>query len=679
MNGSPQQRSYIRTVKNRCRVCFTCVRKCPAKAIRITKQQAEVIPDRCIGCGNCVKMCSQGAKQLVPTTDAVLELLATGQPVAACLAPSFPAEFVEWDFRVVVGMTRKLGFSLVTEVGFGADLVAERYRRLIADNPGKGYVGTTCPGVVGYVERYQPVMVPKLAPIVSPMIAMTRALRRLHGQDLPVVFIGPCIAKKVEGDDVLRGDGSPEMSAVITFQELRRLFEDQGVMPDDATPSDFDPPHPGLGTLFPLARGILQAARIKEDLITGGVVAADGLTNFTCALNEAAAGNLDTELLELLCCTGCIAGPGMTTKGTLFARRARVSHYVKFRMASLNQELWQSTVDGMAGLDLSRGFVNRDRRLPDVAEEDIDATLVRMGKKTHEDELNCGACGYLTCREHAIAVIRGLAETEMCLPYVIEEFQHSMRELSNSHEELSNAREQLMHSERLATMGQLAAGVAHELNNPLGVVLMYTHLMLDEASEKSPMHEDLSLIAQQADRCKRIVAGLLDFARENKALLQHVKIRPLVQRALEGMRIPDDIDVTVRHLHTSEECELDPDQIVQVLTNLLSNAIAAMPEGGELEITVEEQEDTIVFRVRDTGTGIREEHLNKIFQPFFSTKGGKGTGLGLAVTYGIVKMHRGDIKVVSNADPEKGPTGTTFEVRLPRRKPVPSYVGGKDE
>jgi signal transduction histidine kinase len=323
--------------------------------------------------------------------------------------------------------------------------------------------------------------------------------------------------------------------------------------------------------------------------------------------------------------------------------------------------------------------VNRDRRLPDVAEEDIDATLVRMGKKTHEDELNCGACGYLTCREHAIAVIRGLAETEMCLPYVIEEFQHSMRELSNSHEELSNAREQLMHSERLATMGQLAAGVAHELNNPLGVVLMYTHLMLDEASEKSPMHEDLSLIAQQADRCKRIVAGLLDFARENKALLQHVKIRPLVQRALEGMRIPDDIDVTVRHLHTSEECELDPDQIVQVLTNLLSNAIAAMPEGGELEITVEEQEDTIVFRVRDTGTGIREEHLNKIFQPFFSTKGGKGTGLGLAVTYGIVKMHRGDIKVVSNADPEKGPTGTTFEVRLPRRKPVPSYVGGKDE
>ena len=181
VEGEGHVRGFVRTVKNRCRICYTCVRTCPAKAIRITKSQAEVVPERCIGCGNCIRVCSQKAKRIVSTVHEVEALLDSGQPVAACLAPSFPVEFQEeMDFRVLVGMVRKLGFGMVTEVAFGADLVAEQYRQLMVLQPRSQFIATTCPAIVGYVERYHPELIPNLSPLVSPMVAMSRVLKSLH-------------------------------------------------------------------------------------------------------------------------------------------------------------------------------------------------------------------------------------------------------------------------------------------------------------------------------------------------------------------------------------------------------------------------------------------------------------------------------------------------------------------
>ena len=220
--GESSVRGFVRTVKNRCRICYTCVRTCPAKAIRITRSQAEVVAERCIGCGNCIRVCSQKAKRIVSTVKQVEALLAARTPVAACLAPSFPAEFqADMDFRVLVGMCHKLGFAKVTEVAFGADLVAERYRQLMILQPRSQFIATTCPAVVGFVERYHPELIPNLSPIVSPMVAMARALRTLH-PGLKVVFVGPCVAKKAEvcDPDI---QGGPD--AAITFRELRHLFE----------------------------------------------------------------------------------------------------------------------------------------------------------------------------------------------------------------------------------------------------------------------------------------------------------------------------------------------------------------------------------------------------------------------------------------------------------------------
>lgn len=657
--------AFITTVKERCRMCYTCVRECPVKAIRITEGQAQVLGERCIACGNCARICSQHAKLLASSIDEARRLLASGDRIAACLAPSFPAEFTDVHYTQLVSMIRALGFKLVVEVSFGADLVARRYHDLIERHDGRRFISTTCPAVVSYVEHYYPEHIGFLAPVVSPMIATARALHRMYGDDLKVVFIGPCLAKKVESQ---LPQFAHEIDSVLMFPELRRMFQDAGITPEGVTTSDFDPPHGRSGALFPLSRGILQAADLREDLMTGEVIATQGRGHMLDAVKEFTEGDLSSRLLEVLCCEGCVMGPGVTSDLPLFNRRRHVRKFVCHRIANLDEKQWNENMERLADLDLSRTYHADDQRLPTPAREQLTAILHRMGKFVPADELNCGACGYDTCLEHAVAIHKRLAESEMCLPNTIDQLRTALKELETSHQKLTAAQEALLQSEKLAGMGQLAAGIAHEVNNPLGVVLMYAHLLLDECDPKSNMHEDLTMITEQADRCKRIVAGLLHFARQNKVCRIPANIGEVIDRTLRAIVVPERIAVRIEHEAADPIAEVDGDQIVQVLTNLISNAIAAMEKGGMLTIRTGGDDDRVSIAVSDTGVGIPAENLKKIFDPFFTTKQmGKGTGLGLAVSYGIIKMHSGDIRVHSQADPSAGPTGTTFTVTLPRR------------
>jgi signal transduction histidine kinase/iron only hydrogenase large subunit-like protein len=658
--------AFVTTIKERCRMCYTCVRECPAKAIRITEGQAEVIADRCIACGNCIQVCSQLAKQVRGTVDQVETLLSSGKKIAACIAPSFPAEFTGTDYPRVVGMLRALGFHIVAEVSFGADLVARRYRELLSLTKGHRFIATTCPAITGYVERYHPELVGSLAPIVSPMVALARALKRLHGDDLKIVFVGPCIAKKVEAEsEELEGD----IDAVLTFLELRRMFESHDIDAWAVEPSEFDPPHGATGALYPIGRGFLQAAGLQEDLMTGEIVATQGRLHMQEAIKEFADGDLGAQLLETLCCEGCVMGAGISNNLPMFNRRRHVRKFVARRMEMLDDKQWLDDMSRFSDLDLSRMFKANDQRIPVPEKEELLAALERMGKFTADDELNCGACGYASCREHASAICEGLAESEMCLPYSIDELQTAVKELENSREQLADAQEALLQSEKMASMGQLAAGIAHEVNNPLGVVLMYAHLLMDECPADSKYREDLVMITEQADRCKKIVAGLLNFARQNKLVRHPADMRQLVERAMRTIPLPENVALKIDHDLDDPIAEVDRDQVVQVLTNLATNAVAAMEHGGTLTLRTAGDDNRVTIAVIDTGTGIKPENIKKIFEPFFTTKQmGKGTGLGLAVTYGIVKMHSGDIRVQSNADPEKGPTGTTFTVLLPRRE-----------
>ncbi len=651
------------TIKERCRMCYTCVRECPAKAIKVISGQAEIIPERCICCGNCVNVCSQNAKRFRGSIDGVEEILQSEKKAIAIIAPSFPAEFNEIkDYKVLVGMIRELGFDKVCEVAFGADLVAAKYEELMGHMPEDFFmIAASCPAVVNYVEHYHPGLVKNIARIVSPMIASARVVKDKYGKDVNVVFIGPCIAKKDEATDPMV---IGEVDRVLTFVELREFFEQRMIRKNNVTPSEFDPPLAGRGAIFPVSHGMLQTLQINED-INSKVLAAEGREDFTEALKEFESGALCNHHLDLLCCEGCIMGPGMSKDAKRFARRTNVADYVGKKLDKLELEQWKNDMREYLKLDLSRQYVEDDQRLAVPEDDKLDTILKNMGKLCEEDMLNCGACGYETCMEHAIAISKGLAESEMCLPNTIEKLHRSIGELET-------AKAALKHSEKLASMGQLAAGIAHEVNNPLGVVLLYANLVKDEADKNSEFYQDLKMIAEQADRCKNIVGGLLNFARKNDVNYQKVNVPKLVESVLKSVVKPQRIVFEIMNTASVDTAELDSEQIKQVLVNLVKNAVEAFDEGdsGEVTVHIEGDEKELKIKVEDNGSGISKNNMEKLFVPFFTTKpAGKGTGLGLPVSYGIVKMHRGQITVVSNDDRKKGKTGTTFIITLPRIRP----------
>lgn len=657
--GHASRNKLVFTVKDKCRVCYTCVRECPVKAIKIINGQAEVLSERCIGCGNCVSVCSQQAKVYYNSVDRVGEMLARGDKVVACLAPSFPADFPEInDYKALVGMLKSLGFYKVLDVAFGADLVAEEYRKVITTGAEKGFITSDCPAIVFYIEHYHPDLVPNLAPIASPMVAAARVARKLYHNDVKVVFIGPCVAKKAESD---------EIDEALTFIELKQLFEINNIKAENAPLSDFDGPQSGKGAIFPISRGLLQTVDKTDDIIGGEVIVTSGKNNFKDAIKEFEEGAMANAHLELLCCNGCIMGPGMAHKNGHFTKRRHISKYVQKKLNGFDTETWRKQLLNFKDIELRQTFEARDRRMDVPDNQKIEKILQDMGKRTPQDHLNCGACGYDTCIEHAIAIINGSAESEMCLPYSIEKLHKSISELNLSNEKLANARMQLKQSEKLAHMGQLSAGIAHELNNPLGVITMYSNLLMEEVRKDDPALKDLELIVEQADRCKKIVGGLLNFARKNQVRVSENNIVEFAKRSIESVVVPENVHINIENHISQPYVMFDSDQMMQVFTNIEKNAIEAMPGGGTLSIALYDESQQLIVKFKDSGMGISDDNMDKLFTPFFTTKeAGKGTGLGLPLVYGIVKMHNGKIDVQSNNDPQKGPTGTTFIITIPR-------------
>ena len=655
----------VSTIPEKCRRCYTCVRDCPAKAIRVEqKGQAMVIDERCIACGNCVKVCAQKAKRIEDSVEPVRRLLASAEPVYACLAPSFPAAFHEISPGKILTGVRALGFRQVWEVAFGAELVSREYAALFqkAKESGARVITTPCPAIVAYVEKYLPSLHVSLAPVVSPMIAVARAIRHRHGPGARVVFVGPCVAKKKEIEDpAVRGD----VDAILTFQELSRMFEESGLDLGRLAESRFDGPRACLGGSYPISGGLLRTAGLSSDILQNDIVVTEGKERVLDALRELGANGTRTRLLDVLFCEGCIDGPRMQGDLSVFARKEIVSDYVR-RQEKPSPEEFERSLGEFRDLDLSRTFAREHLALGRPSEEEIARALAAMKKSDPADQLNCGACGYPNCREKAVAVCQGLAEAEMCLPYLIEELEATCGQLERSHRDLESAQNRLVQTERLASMGQLSAGVAHEINNPLGTILIYSHMLLKQLGDASAMGPDLKMIVTEATRCKNIVRGLLDFARQSRVSKAPTDLAGVADDVLAVMGRKAD-NARVRLLKEVPDSlppmMLDADQMKQMLINLIDNAIDACRGGGEVRVRLRMIRDgrEAEVCVIDTGCGISAEILPKLFNPFFTTKEmGEGTGLGLAITYGIVKMHSGDIAIAS--EPGKG---TTVTVTLP--------------
>ncbi len=266
-----------------------------------------------------------------------------------------------------------------------------------------------------------------------------------------------------------------------------------------------------------------------------------------------------------------------------------------------------------------------------------------------------------------VALFAILALLFFVIRFAKEKLYVYLNALEKSEVKLATAEEALRQTEKLAHMGQVSAGIAHELNNPLGVITMYSNIVLDELPPGDPLREDMNLIVEQANRCKNIVGGLLNFARKTKLKLTDVNIIEFVARSLDSVVVPPYVKTYTKAKIENPLVMVDYNQMMQVFTNLEKNAIEAMPNGGNLTVEISGDAAKVNIVISDTGTGISEENMDKLFTPFFTTKElGKGTGLGLPLVYGIVKMHKGKIEVKSNNDLAKGPTGTSFHISIPR-------------
>ncbi|WP_337872223.1 [Fe-Fe] hydrogenase large subunit C-terminal domain-containing protein [Ignavibacterium sp.] len=662
--------AIVSTITDRCKRCYSCIRECPAAAIRVVDAQAQVIEERCIVCGHCVKVCSQDAKQILSEIDLTYSLLNTGKAVAI-VAPSFAASFPD-NYRKVPAALRKLGFTQVIETAFGADLIANHYMDILKSETDKTIISSACPAVVSFIQKYYVELVPNLAKVVSPMIALGRYLKQELSDDIKIVFIGPCVAKKHEAVDK---EVSGVIDAVLTFQELKEMFRENNIDVNSLDESEFNPPHAMMGKAYPLAGGLLKTTDISDDILEKDIIVVEGKKKVLEIIQEIANNNINAKFTDILFCEGCISGPAIDTTLNYYSRREKVIDFISEKINNVDKRVWKSNLYNARKLDLLRNFKVDNQRRPMPSENKIREILAQTKKYSAKDELNCGACGYETCREYAIAIAKGLAEKEMCLPYLIDE-------LKNAYENLSNTQEQLRIAEKLASIGQLAAGVAHEINNPLGTILLYTSMIkkeLEKYYNDDRYKADLELIIEEANRGKNIVSNLLNFARQGKLNLKEIDLKIVLTDIVKPFTVnPAYKDFNFILNHKNGECILaaDEDQLKQVFINIIKNACDAMMESEKkvLTINLNCNDNEAVIEFIDTGKGIPKENHSKIFTPFFTTKSiGKGTGLGLAISYGIVKMHKGNIRFVS----EEG-KGTTFIVKLPGKhsfKPKENFEG----
>ncbi len=416
----------IVTYKERCRRCYSCVRSCPVKAIKVDGGFAQIMYDRCIGCGNCLS-CPQNAKVVVDRMVRTQEMLASGSPVVAVLGCSFPAFFHNLQPGQLVAALKSLGFSEVHEGAYGACMIAGSYRDTL-DSSDQPLISSHCPAVVDLIERHYPSLVPNIMPIVSPMIAMGRFIKGVLGEETRVVYVSTCIAAKFE----IQGESSGAIDVVLTYQEIEKLFKNRGITPDNLTEMPFDGVDPEGGRIFSLTGGSLKVFGIKTDFKDNETICAEGEAHTIGIIRDLAAGRISPKFVDLRFCDGgCIDGP---------ARDKELNHFFK-RKLILNHNNSSPGHDTAAHYrstallpDLARAYSDKSKKLAPPGKDDIKRILHSTNKFTQGDELNCRACGYNTCREHAVAVFQGLADIEMCLPHNIQLIEEERGHLMQKYE-----------------------------------------------------------------------------------------------------------------------------------------------------------------------------------------------------------------------------------------------------
>ena len=394
-----------------CKHCYKCVRNCSVKAISVKNEQAHIIRDACIHCGHCLEVCPQNAKTFASDMDRVKSYLRQGIKTVISIAPSYLGVLDYETPGQVVDALLKLGFSEVRETAEGAAFVTKEYKRILAEGEMENMITTCCPSMNDLIEKYYPSLTKYMIPVVSPMIAHGRIIKNIHGLDTKVVFLGPCIAKKEEaiGDQRVAG----AIDAILTFEELENWLAAENIVIKNCEEKPFANPEVNINRLYPVSGGVISSVLKEGAEDDYQKIYVDGLESCMELLDALEKGELQHCFIEAnVCSGGCIKGPASNNWKSSFTKaKIRIEKQVKHVPADENIYIEE--------IPLSKKFTNRSRRQNVPTEEQIRDILRTSGKYKKEDELNCGACGYPTCREKAIAVFQNKAEASMCMPYAI--------------------------------------------------------------------------------------------------------------------------------------------------------------------------------------------------------------------------------------------------------------------
>lgn len=387
--------------KSNCRNCYKCIRHCPVKAIRFSGNQAYIIHDECIYCGQCFVACPQNAKEITSELEKVKVLLQSGAPVIASLAPSFVANYDGAGIGAMRKALKALGFFDVEETALGATIVKREYERMLKEDRRDVLISSSCHAVNLLIQKYFPDLLPYLANILSPMQAHCQDIKRRY-PDAKTVFIGPCVAKKDEGDH-----SAGLVDTVLTFEELTNWLAEENIVIENE--KDFD--ENSRARFFPTAGGILKS--MMQDAPGYTYLTFDGVDNCIAALKDLKSGKIHHCFIEMSACVGsCIGGPIME----------------KYHRSPVMDTMTVSSFAGQKDFPIEqptssmllKPFPRMESTADMPSEEEIAAILKQMGKTRPQDELDCGSCGYNTCRDKAVAIYQGKADISMCLPFLKE-------------------------------------------------------------------------------------------------------------------------------------------------------------------------------------------------------------------------------------------------------------------
>lgn len=391
---------FLRLKKSNCKNCSKCIRHCPVKSIRFSGNQANIIGNECILCGHCFVVCPQNAKEIADGTETAKVLIDSGAPVYASIAPSFIANYENVGIDNLRDALVKLGFVGAEETAVGATIVKKEYERILSEGTRDVVISSCCHSINLLIQKYYPHLLPYLADVKSPMQVHAEWIKAVS-PDAKVVFIGPCVAKKDEAEHYGAVD------AVLTFEELTKWLKEEKI---EIAPGK-DSTNESLARFFPTTGGILKTMTERNPMYQ--YLAIDGVENCIAALEDIAKGKIHHCFIEMSACAGsCTGGPVMEKY-----HNSPVKNQLDVFDYAGDEDF---PVEKPAELALDKQFETIDKKMLQPSEREIVETLRKMGKTTPEDELNCGSCGYKTCREKAVAIIQGKADVSTCLPYLRE-------------------------------------------------------------------------------------------------------------------------------------------------------------------------------------------------------------------------------------------------------------------